>query len=42
LRTVKIWTENLTKIPTKFLPLTQVLPMIQNKIQLLNLKWLKT
>jgi len=28
---VKFWIENLTKVPTGFLPIIQVPPMIQNK-----------
>jgi hypothetical protein len=39
---VKIWTENLIKVLTGFLPLTYVPPVIQNKTHVLNLKWLKT
>jgi hypothetical protein len=35
-------TENLTEVPNEFLPLTHVPPMIQMKIQVLNLKMLKT
>jgi len=34
--------KNLTDVATRFLLLIKVLPMIQNKIQVLNLKWLKT
>jgi hypothetical protein len=37
-RYVKIRTENLTEVPNEFLPLIQVLPMIQNKTEVLNLK----
>jgi hypothetical protein len=41
-RTVKIWTKNLTEVPKKFLSLSHVLPMIQMKTQVLNLKTFKT
>jgi hypothetical protein len=41
-RAVKIWTENSTDLPNRFLPLIQVPPMIQNKIEVLNFKTLKT
>jgi hypothetical protein len=41
-RAVKIRTENLTEVPNEFLPLIQVPPMIQNKIEVLNLKSRKT
>jgi hypothetical protein len=39
---VNFMTKNLTEVPNEFLPLTQVPPMIQMKIQVLNLKTLKT
>jgi hypothetical protein len=38
---IKIWTKNLTEVPNEFLLLIQVLPMIQNKTEVLNLKALK-
>jgi hypothetical protein len=41
-RAIKIWIENLTKVPNEFLPLIQIPPMMQNKIEVLNLKTLKT
>jgi hypothetical protein len=41
-RDVKIQTKNLTDVPNEFLPLIQVLPMIQNKTEVLNLKSRKT
>jgi hypothetical protein len=41
-RDVKIQTENLTEVPNGFLPLIQVLSMIQNKTEVLNLKSRKT
>jgi len=41
-RDIKIWTKNLTEVPNGFLPLIQILPMIQNKIEVLNLKTRKT
>jgi hypothetical protein len=41
-QTVNIWTENVTEVPNGFLPLTQVPPMKQMKIQVLNLKQPKT
>jgi hypothetical protein len=37
---VKIWMKNLIEVPTEFLSLIQVLLVIQNKTQVLNLKWL--
>jgi hypothetical protein len=40
-RTVKIYTENLIEVSNGFYP-TQVPPMIQMKVQVLNLKTLKT
>jgi hypothetical protein len=39
---VKIWTENVTKIPNRFLPLIHVPLMKQMKTQVLNLKRHKT
>jgi hypothetical protein len=39
---IKIWTESLIEVPNEFLFLIQVPPMIQNKIEVLNLKMLKT
>jgi hypothetical protein len=41
-RDVKSWTENLTEVPNRFLPLIQVPLMIQNKTEILNLKTRKT
>jgi hypothetical protein len=41
-RAVKIWTENLTEVLNRFLPLTQVPLIIQMKTHVLNLKTLKT
>jgi hypothetical protein len=41
-QTVKIWTKNLIDVSNRFLPLIQVPPVIQNKIEVLNLKTLKT
>jgi hypothetical protein len=41
-RVIKIWMKNLTEIPNEILSLTQISPIIQNKIEILNLKTLKT
>jgi hypothetical protein len=39
---VKIWTKNLIEVPNAFLLLIQVPPIIQNKIDVLNLKTRKS